>query len=94
MAIFTVFYTYVDNPTRLDEVRPAHRSFLTGLNEAGTVLASGPFTTGDAGALLLVRAESAAAVAEILDRDPFREGALIAGRTIREWRPVTGPWAD
>lgn len=94
MATFAVLYTYVDDPARLDEVRPEHRSFLTALHEAGTVLASGPFTTGDAGALLLVRAESAAAVAEILDRDPFREGALIAGRTIREWKPVIGPWAD
>jgi uncharacterized protein YciI len=54
---------------------------------------SGPYGSGPAGALLLVRAESPDAVEAVLDEDPFATSGLIADRTMRPWTPVFGPWA-
>lgn len=47
-----------------------------------------------AGALLLVRAESAEAAAELLAPDPFLTAGLITQRTVRGWTPVMGPFED
>jgi uncharacterized protein YciI len=93
MTVYAVLYTYDDRTTRRDEVRPEHRAFLSGLLDAGSLLASGPWADGAPGALLLVRADSPAAVEELLDGDPFHREGLVIGRTVREWTPVFGPWA-
>lgn len=94
-AIVAVEYLY--DPTRtaeIDEVRPAHREFLRGLLDAGTLLASGPHVDVDApSALLILRAPSAEAALAALDEDPFTQHGLISERTARLWNPVLGPWA-
>lgn len=105
MPVFAVQYDYVDRPDALTEVRPAHRAFLSGLVEDGALLASGPFRLGPgetwppadgtgAGALLLVRAASAQAAAELLEPDPFNTAGLIERRSVRGWVPVMGPFQD
>jgi uncharacterized protein len=92
MTVFAVQYTYDDRTARRDEVRPEHRAYLGRLHDEGTLLASGPWSDGDPGALLLVRAGSAGEVERLLDADPFAREGLVRARTLREWTPVFGPW--
>ncbi len=91
MPTFAIEYRYDDRDGERAAVRPDHRTWLRAQLDAGTLVASGPFTDGS-GALLLVRAESAAQAEEILDRDPFQVAGLLAGRTVREWDPVLRSW--
>ncbi len=93
MPYFAVQYSYADEPEKVTQHRPAHRSFLRGLLDEGTLLAAGAYTDDPAGALLLLRADSADAVGAILDADPFRAQDLITHRTIRAWSAAIGPWA-
>jgi uncharacterized protein YciI len=90
VATFAVRYTYTDDPASRDEFRPEHREFLRGLNEEGYLIASGPFTDGDAGALLLIEAAGSAAVERLLDQDPFQREGVIAEREVRGWDVVIG----
>ena len=93
MTVFAVQYAYDHRSSRRDEVRPEHRAYLGGLVDQGTLLASGPWSDGDPGALLLVSADSVADVDRLLDADPFVREGLVADRTVREWTPVFGPWS-
>ncbi len=100
MSVFAVQYTYDHRTDERDRVRPSHRAFLADLLDAGTLLASGPFTGPTAGlqaepdgALLLVRADDVAHVERTLDADPFALTGLVASRAIRPWDPVFGPWS-
>ncbi|WP_372593111.1 YciI family protein [Actinotalea sp.] len=93
MRTFVIEYRYDDQDLARAEVRPEHRAFLRSLLDAGTLIASGPFD-GDTGALLLVRAESQDAVADLFDTDPFHRAGLVAERTVRGWEPVLHTWAD
>ncbi|ACQ80432.1 YCII-related protein [Beutenbergia cavernae DSM 12333] len=96
MPVYAVEYTYAHTPDAVavrDEVRPAHRDFLRGLERDGRLLASGPFT-GSPGALLLVRGDDADEALRALDADPFAAAGIIADREARAWEPVIGPWAS
>lgn len=94
MAYFAVHYRYTDDAAELDRVRPQHRAFLASLT-SGPLLASGPLIDSDpASALLILRADSADAVATALDRDPFWEAGLIEERRVQEWNPLIGVFAD
>lgn len=85
MGIYAVTYIYgPDTDVARDAHRPKHKDFLADLHEAGTLRVSGPLTDGT-GALLVLEAESADAVEELLDRDPFRQEGLIGERTVRGW---------
>jgi hypothetical protein len=92
MATFAVTYTYGAPNEVLDQIRPTHRAYLSSFLEVGVLLASGPYV-GVHGALLIFRAESAQAVADLLDQDPFHLAGYIAERTITEWNPIFGPWS-
>lgn len=95
MPTFAVEYVYDHDSERRDAVRPRHRAFLAELLDQGHLLASGPFTDTDRpGALLIVSAPDAIAVAGLLDEDPFARESLIAERRITAWVQVFGPWAD
>jgi uncharacterized protein YciI len=50
--------------------RPAHLAHLEPLAQAGQVILAGPLTDG-AGSLIVVEAESLAAVWELVGRDPY-----------------------
>ncbi|GMA26071.1 hypothetical protein GCM10025864_38300 [Luteimicrobium album] len=45
--VFAVLYTYTDDPTTRDEVRPAHRAYLAELLGRGILLASGPWAPAE-----------------------------------------------
>lgn len=91
MPLHAVLYRYVDDAAALDAHRPAHRDYLRSLYEQGHLVVSGPLAEGGGpGALLVLDAADPAAVAELLDQDPFRVLGLIADREIRRWNPVFG----
>jgi uncharacterized protein YciI len=93
--VIPVLYTYSEDTSPRDAVRPAHRAFLAGLLERGTLLASGPWSPAegaDDGALLVVTADDLDAATALLDEDPFRTVGVVAAREIREWVQVMGPW--
>ena len=89
MAYSAVEYVYNPSMTQtMDEVRPTHRAFLSGLLEQGINVASGPLVGEIPGALLLINAESEADVERVLNEDPFYVAEVIQARLIREWNPV------
>lgn len=93
MPYFAVHYTYVSEPGALDDIRPAHRAFLGSL-AGGALVASGPLVdTAPPSALLIMQADSATAVEELLDEDPFWVASLIVERRVDEWNPVIGVFA-
>lgn len=94
MPVYAVTYTYDDRTDLRMRARPEHRAFLSGLFDDGIVLAAGAWSdAGRPGGLLVVRAESADGVAAALDGDPYRRAGVLAGREIREWGQLMGPWA-
>ncbi|MPV37918.1 YciI family protein [Georgenia subflava] len=92
MTLFAVEYVYdIGRTGDLDQLRPQHRAFLSGLHDEGTLVASGPWSdAATPGALLLVRAADHDAVLKVLDADPFHRAHLIVRRTARAWNPVIG----
>jgi uncharacterized protein len=90
MTVFAVEYVYDAESTETrDAARPAHREWTAGLAQAGTLLASGPYSDG-AGALLIFKAADDQALNEILKQDPFAGAGAIAGIRTMVWAPVTG----
>ena len=93
MTVFAVHYRYVNQPDVVTANRPAHRDFLRGLLEQGTVLAAGAYPDGPAGALLILRGDSEEQIAGLLAADPFQQLGLVQGCQIRAWGQAMGPWA-
>ena len=97
MTLFVVHYTYSDDTAARDEHRPAHREFLGGLAQEGTALLTGPYADVEEApdaAMLVLRGDSAAELAELLREDPFQQQGLVEQVAIREWTPVLGAWFD
>ncbi len=94
MSIYAVRYTYDDRPDHRMAVRPVHRAWLARQVAAGTLLASGPFTDGEPGALLVFRADSRDDLEALLAQDPFATEGVIASTEAREWEQVFGPWVE
>jgi uncharacterized protein len=93
MAIFAVQYTYSEDTDALDEHRPSHRAFLTGLADEGVVLLSGPMarqTDGPGAALILLTGEAQEPLLELLREDPFQQLGLVEHVHIDRWDPVIG----
>lgn len=90
MAVYAVNYVYTDDEAKRDEFRAEHREYLAA---SGIVLLSGPLGEPD-GALIVVKSDSAAEVAAVLDRDPFKREGAIAERTIRPYKPVLGEFSE
>lgn len=91
MAHFAVTYSYSAPEGRLDEVRPEHRTYLRRLTE---LVLSGPWGSGESGALLIFNASDLAAVEALVAADPIVTSGCVAQRTIREWKPANGRLAD
>ena len=85
MQHFVVTYEYSQDTEKRNALRAGHRAFLA---EQAQLLISGP--TDDDGAVLVFRAEDAAEVGALLDRDPFTVEGIVTARTIRGWDPVLG----
>jgi len=95
MSLYAVTYVYDDRAALMDEVRPLHRAFLSGLYASGSLLASGPVSSGGMrGALIIVEAGSEEGALALLQADPFNEAGLLADRAAVAWTCVYGPWSD
>ncbi|HEY0119837.1 MAG TPA: YciI family protein [Cellulomonas sp.] len=93
MTVYAVRYRYNDRTEQRLTARPVHRAWLAERLAAGDLLASGPFTGGETGALLIFRAASRDDLDAILARDPFAAEDVLADVEVREWEQVLGPWA-
>lgn len=103
MNFYAVEYVYKENCKQIgDEVRPAHREFLTGLFESGVLVFAGSwilqpedtYTGSTPGAWLMLKANSAEDVLKILNDDPYLEADYISERRINHWNPVFSPFSD
>lgn len=94
MAVFAVTYSYTGDVDTRETHRPAHREFLGRLAEQGVNRCSGPFGSGDnAGALLLIEADSEQQALDYLAEDPFQINGIVTDVSVREWTPVIGDLA-
>lgn len=97
MSLFRIDYLYTQDsaPTR-DDVRPAHRAWLAGLDGGSAsqgvkLVASGPI--GSEEAMLIFQAPDSQTVSTVLEQDPFADAGVIDLVTVREWIPATGELA-
>lgn len=94
MAFFVVNYHYSTDP-RLEQVRPAHRTFLAALVQSGLLRASGPLVGVDSpAAVLIFEAATAQSVESALADDPFQKEGLVERWEVSEWNPVLGVFAS
>lgn len=96
MAVFAVIYEY--DPARHErrlEKRSEHRALLSALHEQGMLLAGGAWEDdGAPGALLVAQGADLASVEAAFDADPYYRLGVLAGRQIRQWAQLFGPWRD
>ncbi|AKK03357.1 YciI family protein [Corynebacterium epidermidicanis] len=91
MSFFAIFYDYPADSHLIAENRPVHREFLAKLKEEGILVGSGPFLDENGGALIIIRLNENATVADaeqLMNADPFHRLGILAGRVIRKWNPV------
>ena len=93
MAWFTVDVTYTEDRDLLMSVRPRHREYLARLVESGEVVAAGPWA-GDLGGFTIFQVADRAALDELIAQDPYTTDEVAAARTVREWKPVIGAFAQ
>ena len=74
------------NPARL-ELRPAHRERLARMHAAGELVMAGPYAD-DSGALLLFDVADLAALARIVDDDPYYRAPGVTIVRQQEWAPI------
>lgn len=95
MPVFAVLYDYAEgSEAGRDEHRAAHRKFLDDLSGQISLLASGPWSEGSAGALLILSGPDQHSVEMAMDADPFARIGAVAGRRVRPWTQVRGPWVE
>lgn len=96
MPVFVVIYQYDPNKheLRMDK-RPEHRAALGALVESGTILAGGAFEDdGAPGAILVAQGADQSEVEAAFATDPYYQEGVLAGREIRQWAQLWGPWAS
>ncbi len=93
MSHFAVHYSYVSDAALLTQHRPAHREFLRTLVGSGLLAAGAYPEAAQPSALLIMEAESEAAVASMLENDPFLLEGVITDRRIQLWNPLVGIFA-
>lgn len=87
MKYFAVFLPMLDEG-KSKKWRPDHLEFLNQKTEEGKIFAKGRFTDG-AGALVIYKEETLAAVEELVKKDPY---IIHGARTydIHEWEMILG----
>jgi uncharacterized protein len=78
---------YTPDASIIAKARPAHRQYLTGLQEAGKLVISGPFAD-DGGGLLVYEAETPEQVERMIREDPFAMQGVFLSWEIRPWNVV------
>lgn len=91
MKEFALFYDVVENFTeRRAPFRAAHLALLNDAHARGFLVMSGPLGDPPDGALLIFRAESAAAVEAFAQADPYVAGGVVTAWRVRPWTVVIG----
>jgi uncharacterized protein YciI len=78
---------YLQDPAKVQSLRPVHRQYLATLRERGQLAASGPFTD-DSGALIVYEAVSPEEAEKLLQGDPFHQNGIFVKYVLRPWNPV------
>lgn len=88
MNYWVLEYRYCDMDARA-QARADHLTYMRGLHEAGVCLMAGPVGDGT-GAMGVFRADTEAAVREIIAADPYTAAGAAADHVIRPWTVVIG----
>ena len=84
---FAAVIEYIQDKAKINEIRPTHRQYLTGLKEKGQIAATGPFLD-DYGALIIYEAATKEEAEALLKGDPFHQAGVFVSWVIRPWNPV------
>lgn len=84
---FAAIIEYLQDKSKVDEIRPTHRQYLRSLKEKGQIAATGPFTD-DSGALIIYEAPTKEDAEALLKGDPFNQAGIFVKYVIRPWNPV------
>ena|SRR5258708_1382054 len=84
---YAAIIAYTPDTSNIAKARPAHREYLTGLQQQGKLVISGPFTD-DRGALLVYEAETPAQVEKLIAEDPFTTQGVFMSWEIRPWNVI------
>jgi len=86
MKFFIIEITYTAPMAKIDDILPAHRTFLQEYYDKGALLLSGP-QNPRTGGIIVARAESLEAAQEIFSHDPYQVQKAADYRFI-EFNPV------
>lgn len=84
---FAAIIEYTPDHEKTDQIRPAHRQYLSKLLAEGKLAISGPFIDRS-GALIVYEADSLEEAEKILQGDPFHANGVFVTWKIRPWNPV------
>jgi uncharacterized protein YciI len=84
---YAAIIEYSPDIAKVQEVRPAHREYLKGLQQTGNFAIGGPFA-GDSGALIIYEAETPEQVEVFIREDPFAQQGVFVSWIIRPWKIV------
>ncbi len=84
---FAAIIEYLQDPAKVEEIRPTHRAYLRGLTDKGQIAATGPFTDGS-GALIIYEAATKEDAEALLKADPFNQAGIFLKYVLRPWNPV------
>jgi uncharacterized protein YciI len=84
---YAAIIEYLQDKSKIADIRPIHRQYLASLKEKGQLAASGPFTD-DSGALIVYEAASKEEAEAILKGDPFFKNGIFLKYQIRPWNTV------
>jgi uncharacterized protein YciI len=86
---YAAIIEYLNDPEKVQSIRPVHRQYLTQLRERGQLAVAGPFTDGT-GALIVYEAATADEAENLLKADPFHQNGIFLKYVLRPWNPVMG----
>jgi uncharacterized protein YciI len=84
---YAAIIEYLQDPEKVQSIRPAHRQYLADLRQRGQLAASGPFTDST-GALIIYEASSPEEAERLLQADPFHQNGIFVRYVLRPWNPV------
>ena len=84
---FAAIIEYLQEPEKVNSLRPVHRQYLAQLKERGRLAATGPFTDGS-GALIIYEADTRDEAEQLLKGDPFSINGIFVSYVLRPWNPV------
>jgi uncharacterized protein len=87
MALYAALFTYVADPERIDEVRPAHRAYLRSLLDEGSLHEAGRFGH-ERGGLIVYNVETESEARALLAADPFTTEGVISIDSVQEWKVI------